>query len=56
MSIDVCMCVCALVLHPLIFLLRGGMIPVLSSDYMSFLSSNLIEEIQPNPEAGSANT
>ena len=54
------------VLHPLLLPLREGRARTLSSeiqagqdyftDWMSFLPSNLIEEIIPNPEAVSENT
>ena len=60
------MCVCALVLHSLLLPSREGRAQAISSeckinqsdctDWISFLSSNLMEEISPNSEALSANT
>ena len=60
----ICMCLC--MFSRLLFPYRGGMARVLSSackddradftDWMSFLQSNVINEISPNTEALSANT
>ena len=62
----VCVCVCLFVQRPLLFPYNGGRMRVLSSiskadqadftDWMSFLPSNLMEEINSNTKALNANT
>ena len=61
-----CVCVCVFVLHTSLFPSRGGRMRALNSeckinqadftDNMSFPSSNLMEEISPDPEALNKNT
>ena len=65
-SVFVFVCVFVFVLSPLLFASRGVRLRALSSeckidqvdfaDWMSFLQSDSMEEISPNPEARSADT